>query len=118
MTSETLLASKAALENSSLFKKWVRDNPNESARIEAYWRTGGVFPQTATAFGLHYALDAKAYHESLPISRVLLPPSAGAGADVAIPDGVDVAIFPLPAAADGPRVGALVLDPHLPFVPV
>ena len=68
MISDKLLAAKAALENATLFKKWVRDNPKESARVEEYWgRWDGSdldLPATATAFGAHYALDAQAYHEA------------------------------------------------------
>jgi hypothetical protein len=60
----TLLAAKAALQSSTLFQKWVRDNPKESARVEDYWSRGDIIPATATAFGLHYALDAHAYHEA------------------------------------------------------
>lgn len=67
MIGDTLLAAKAALETSTLFAKWKRDNPKESARVEAYWvRWDGAdlpLPATATAFGAHYALDAQAYHE-------------------------------------------------------
>jgi hypothetical protein len=59
-----LLASKAALINSTLFQKWKRDNPGEYARVEAYWERGDVLPATSTAFGLHYALDAHAYVEA------------------------------------------------------
>lgn len=53
--------------SSTLFQKWQRDNPKEYNRIENYWVRGDVFPQTVTAFGLHYALDASAYHEATAI---------------------------------------------------
>lgn len=64
MIGATLLAAKGALGNSTLYAKWKRDNPREYARIELYWERGDVFPTTVTAFGLHYALDASAYHEA------------------------------------------------------
>jgi hypothetical protein len=64
MNGSTLLASKAALQNSTLYQKWVRDNPKESARVERYWQMGDMLPTTATAFGLHYSLDAHAYHQA------------------------------------------------------
>jgi hypothetical protein len=57
-----LLASKGALEGSSLYQKWKAANPKEWTRVEAYWSLGDALPATATAFGLHYSLDAHAYH--------------------------------------------------------
>lgn len=63
MIGEKLLAAKGALVSSTLFQKWVRDNPNESARVERYWLLGDVRPATATAFGLNYALMADEYHD-------------------------------------------------------
>jgi hypothetical protein len=64
-----LLASRAALQQSNLYKKWVRDSPNEAARVNTYWANGGVRPSTASPFGLSYALSAEAYH----FAAALLP---------------------------------------------
>ena len=61
--SDKLLASRAALQNSTLYLKWKRDNPGESSRVDLYWERGDIFPNTATAFGLHYALTADAYFD-------------------------------------------------------
>lgn len=62
--SAKLLAARAALQSSSLYLKWKRDNPRESARVNHYWDEGDIFPATATAFGLSYALNADAYHDA------------------------------------------------------
>lgn len=119
MIHETLLAAKAALEDSTLYAKWKRDNPKEFARIEAYWVSGGTFPLTVNPFGLMYALVAKAYWESRP--HVLLSPPAAAAASVPRPDGSDVRIAPLASRARA-SLGSIVVtypDPYLlPFIPV
>lgn len=120
MIGDTLLAAKAALESSTLFAKWKRDNPKEFARIEAYWENGGEFPVTINPFGLHYALDAKAYRDSLPLSHAITPPSAMAKAIVPDPDGADIGLFPSPASAGGAGgpIAAIAADLSLPFIPV
>lgn len=41
----------ATLEQSSLYQRYAKANPNEASRIKAYWLTGGTKPVVATAFG-------------------------------------------------------------------
>lgn len=57
------------MPTASLYKKWARDNPRESAAVEAFWEEGGRRPATRTAFGFAWASVAEAYdgaYEGLP----------------------------------------------------
>lgn len=41
----------STLESASLYQRYARDNPNESARVKNYWLNGGAKPSVATSFG-------------------------------------------------------------------
>lgn len=50
-TNETNAELYDLLESSSIHARYVKANPQEAARVETYWRTGGAKPTVATAYG-------------------------------------------------------------------
>jgi hypothetical protein len=50
-SNETNVSLYDLLETSTIHQRYVKFNPGEAAKVEAYWRTGGAKPVVTTAYG-------------------------------------------------------------------